>query len=211
MKRQDWIFLGICLVIISLLYFSNVREGFVSVNPLPTQADFDSAKMDSTYTKFAGTLTPTMQKIHDYIQNLPWSTPPDSSMIARMTASSGMAIMPIPLSQVTDIINGYSTKPTFAKALTDFNNLRPSNMKLPDSTLQNLITNGKTDFNNFSLENTGPAYALYKYIFGDEPSSTPSTPTSSSSQQPLTMYIPQPCSPSFKSIPGGAVDINCFN
>ena len=47
------------------------------------------------------------------------------------------------------------------------------------------------------------AYQLYKYVFGDDTS----TPTNS----PITMYIPQPCNPSFKSIPGGAVDVHCFN
>lgn len=213
MKRQDWIFLGVCLVIFGLLYFLTIREGFVSVNPIPTQADFDSAKLDSTYTKFAGTLTPTMQKIHDYIQNLPWATPKDDGMIARMTASSGMVIMPTPLSQVTDIINGYSTKPTFAKALSDFNNLRQGPNKFSDSQIQDIITNGKTEFNKLDLDNpAGPAYALYKYVFGDEPSSSPASPASAPVPAPsTTVNIPSPCHPGTRSIPGGYLETRCFN
>ena len=210
MKRQDWIFLGVIALILGLLYFSNLREGFVSVNPLPTQADFDSAKMDATYTNFTGTLTPTMQKIYDYIQNLPWATPKDSSMIARMTASSGMAIFPLPLSQVTDTINGYSTKPTFAKVVTDFNNLKSSNTKFSDSQLQFIIANGKTQFNTLEPNlPAGVAYALYKYVFGDEPSSSPaSAPIPAPS---TTVNIPSPCHPGTRSIPGGYLETRCFN
>jgi hypothetical protein len=210
MKRQDWIFLGVIAIILGLLYFSNMREGFVSVNPLPTQADIDSAKLDSTYTNFAGTLTPTMQKIHDYIQNLPWATPQGDSMIARMTASCLMTIFPLSLSQVTDAINGYSTKPTFAKVVTDFNNLRPPNNKFPDSQVQFIITNGKTQFNELEINlPAGLAYALYKYVFGDEPSSSPaSTPIPAPS---TTVNIPSPCHPGTRSIPGGYLETRCFN
>jgi hypothetical protein len=50
------------------------------------------------------------------------------------------------------------------------------------------------------------------------PSSTPSSTTSagppaasSSPNQPLTFYVPQPCKKEYKSIPGGSVELRCFD
>lgn len=50
------------------------------------------------------------------------------------------------------------------------------------------------------------------------PSSTPSSTTSagppaasSSPNQPLTFYVPQPCKQEYKSIPGGSVELRCFD
>jgi len=47
------------------------------------------------------------------------------------------------------------------------------------------------------------------------PSSTTTTAAppaaSSSPNQPLTFYIPQPCKNGYKSVPGGTVDLRCFD
>jgi len=49
------------------------------------------------------------------------------------------------------------------------------------------------------------------------PTSSPSTSTSappaasSSPNQPLTFYVPQPCKQEYKSVPGGSVELRCFD
>jgi hypothetical protein len=49
-----------------------------------------------------------------------------------------------------------------------------------------------------------------------EPTSAPTstvttTASPSSPNQPLTFYIPQPCKNEYKSIPGGSLEMRCFN
>jgi len=198
MKRQSWIFLGICLVIISLLYFSNVREGFVSVNPIPTVSDLMSigtVNFDGTIT---GTPSPTMQKVIDFIKNYKWNTPLKPNQQNRIADSIGIFYnFGVSYADLNTLITGYSTRPTFEQVVKDGNKL----MKQPlsDSNISTMIQNAPT---STDLD-TQIFYAAYVYIFGAD--------RSPSSQQPLAIYIPQPCSPSFKRIPGGALDINCFN
>ena len=42
-------------------------------------------------------------------------------------------------------------------------------------------------------------------------SSTTTTSKSGSPGQPYTFYVPQPCKSEYKSVPGGTVDLKCFN
>jgi hypothetical protein len=205
MKYRDHIiFLGLSLVVISLLYFFTTREGFASINPLPTLDDWKSMKGTNVDGSLIGTPSPTMQKVISFIKNYKWNKP------LQPNQENNIAISLIMFAELgltsyddfTKTINGYVNKPTFEQVVKDVNNLLKT--PFPDSVITTVTTNPQTS-NDFWTE---VFYASYKYIFGDEPSSAPS---SSSKQQPLTMYIPQPCSASFKSIPGGAVDIQCFN
>uniref|UniRef100_A0A6C0EQS6 Uncharacterized protein n=1 Tax=viral metagenome TaxID=1070528 RepID=A0A6C0EQS6_9ZZZZ len=199
MKYQDHIiFLGISLVIISLLYFFNIREGFVSVNPIPTGDDCKSigtVNVDGTIT---GTPSPTMQKVIDFIKSYNWSTPLKPNQQNRIADSiESFYGYSISYADLNTLITGYTTRPTFEQFVKDGNKL----LKQPrsDSNISAIIQNPQASNNEMF-------YAAYVYIFGSD-----SSPKSSSKQQPLTMYIPQPCSASFKSIPGGAVDIHCFD
>jgi hypothetical protein len=204
--RDHIIFLGLSLVIISLLYFSNIREGFVSVNPIPTLDDHNSIGSVNPDGTITGTPNSTMQKVIDFIKNYKWNTPLKPNQENRIADMiSFFYAFGISYENLNTLVNGYTTKPTFQQFANDVNKL--SKKPLPDSVISNIIQNSQMSSELF-LE---VYYAVYNYIFGDQPSSTTSNSKSSSTQQPLTMYIPQPCSPSFKSIPGGAVDINCFN
>lgn len=185
---RNSIFVIAALLILLFAVNMSSREGFVSVNPLPTSDDFKSAN--------TGSPTPTLQKIISYIKSITWSTPVTDNEINNLMFVLGLNLSDPGLDKTTNLINSYSTKPTFQQVLTDWNNLRTQ--KLPDSQIQSIIQTGPTE-NPPNITGNGMVYQIYTYVFG------------SSTQQPLTMYIPQPCSASFKSIPGGAVDIHCFN
>ena len=200
MKRRDWIFVGICLVIISLVYVSTVREGFVSVNPIPTDADVMSIGNVNTDDSITGTPTSTMQTVLKFIKNYTWNTPLQPNQENRLAKFGiGLFYLSVPYDTLNTLITGYTTKPTFEKVVNDVNKL--AKKPLPDSQISTIIQNPQT-----STElPTQMMYAAYVYIFGADSSSSPVP------MQPLTLYVSQPCTPSFKSIPGGAVDINCFN
>jgi len=200
MKRRDWIFIGICLVVILVVYVSNIREGFVSVNPIPTDADLMSMGTLNTDDSITGTPTSTMQSVLKFIKNYTWSTPLRPNQENRLAKYGiGFFYLDVPYDTLNTLLTGYTTKPTFEKVVNDVNKL--AKKPLPDSQISNIIQNAQTSTDL----GTQIFYAAYVYIFGADSSSKPA-PT-----QPLTMYISQPCTPSFKSIPGGAVDINCFN
>jgi len=199
MKRRDWIFVGICLVVISLLYFSTVREGFVSVNPIPTDADLMSMGTVNVDGSITGTPTSTMQTVIKFIKNYTWNPPLQPNQENRIANSIGMLYYGVPYETLNTLLTGYTTKPTFERVVNDVNKLAKN--PLPASQVSTIIQNSQTSTDL----NTQMFYAAYVYIFGTDSSSIPVP------MQPLTMYISQPCTPSFKSIPGGAVDINCFN
>ena len=205
MKRQDWIFLGVCLVIFGLLYFLTIREGFVSVNPLPTQADLDSFKYSSTSQTYVGTPTPTLQKILDFGKNLPWKsgTSDNDIVINTMNAINGG------FNTIPTIANKYTTRPSFQQVINDLSKENPNNDFFKNGIV---IQNGPTD-NQITPYSPGAWYAIYKYVFGDEPSSSPaSSPASAPVPAPsTTVNIPSPCHPGTRSIPGGYLETRCFN
>ena len=184
----------LCGFILTMRY----REGFSNVNPLPTVNDFTSINSSTP------TITPTMQKMIDYIKGITWSNQPTDDNIKNSMFSLGFILADPGLDKLSNLVTSYSTRPTFQQALTDWNNMRQN--KLPDSKIQDIIQTGPTE-NPPNLTGNGMVYKIYTYVFGED---TPATPNNTSSNQPLTLYIPQPCVPSFKSIPGGTVDIHCF-
>jgi hypothetical protein len=196
LDRQDIFIIGILLLALVML-FMTYREGFTSVNSIPTANDFTSINSSSP------TISPTMQKMIDYIKGITWSTQLTDDNIKNSMFSLGFILSDPGLDKLSTLVNGYSSRPTFQQALTDWNNLRTN--KLPDSKIQDIIQTGPTE-NPPSVTGNGMVYKIYTYIFGED-TSTNNAPQN----QPLTLYVPQPCTPSFKSIPGGAVDINCFN
>jgi len=131
-------------------------------------------------------------------------------------------------------IDSYTTQPTFRQAFKDLiviTNPKP----VSDSQIDEMLKRGDYKQNPPSHENVNSVmYQAYKYLFGEEgvpfPIATPPAPTAvptpplsaaplpqtipttrSTELQPLMMAVPQPCSAAFKSIPGGAVDVQCFN
>lgn len=199
MKRRDWIFVGICILVFSLLYVSTVREGFVSVNPIPTDADLMSMGTVNADGSITGTPTSTMQTVLKFIKNYTWNTPLQPNQENRLASGIGFFYLSVPYDTLNTLITGYTTKPTFEKVVNDVSKLLKK--PLPDSQISDFIQNSRTS-TDLGMQ---MGYAAYVYIFGADSSSSPVP------MQPLTLYVSQPCTPSFKSIPGGAVDINCFN
>jgi hypothetical protein len=206
MKRQDWILLGICVLLVSLLYFLEVREGFVSVNPIPTDVDCKSIGTVNVDGSITGTPSSTMEKVITFIKNYKWNIPLKPNQENRIADSISLFYENIvSYDKLNTLITGYSARPTFEQIVRDANKLMKQ--PLPDSNISTITQNPQTssDFTNEIF------YASYVYIFGTDSSSSSPPSAPAASQQSITMYIPQPCSASFKSIPGGAVDIQCFN
>ena len=67
-------------------------------------------------------------------------------------------------------------------------------------------TNGKiTSYSALTGDDKSKADIAYQYFYGSTPS-----PAASSSTQPMTLPIPSPCRPEYKSIPGGTMEFKCF-
>ena len=79
------------------------------------------------------------------------------------------------------------------------------------------VSNGKlTSYSQVTGDDKLSIDVVYSYFYGSSPSistssSTTPSPASSSSTQPMTLSVPSPCRPSYKSIPGGSMEFKCFS
>jgi hypothetical protein len=187
-KFNRYIILLVCVLALFLVALTmKSNEGFTSKNPLPTDADFESINGSSP------TVTPTMQKIIDYIKSIPWSK--TVSSINNLMFGVALIVADPGLDKITTLINSYSSRPTFGKALTDWNNLRKE--KLTDSKLQSIIQSGPTE-SQATLTESGGFYKAYTYVFGEDSGTTPTGGD-------------QSCKPEYKNVPGGTVETRCFD
>jgi hypothetical protein len=217
MKKQDWIFWGLVLVLVGFLLFRKSREGFASVNPIPTQDEWNSGIDGSS---------PNMQKLKSYIAGLPWPNGSPASFAIALVLNYVINDAG-GLSAINSWIASYTSRPTFKEAVEDFFGLLHN--PLSGSVPSQIISNGPTE-NPIGIN--GAWYAAYKYIFGNEPppsmsgKSTPSMSGKTSAPAPSLIGVPEaapskgtpismpsqsPCQPRFLSVPGGINEVRCFS
>jgi len=222
MKKMDMILLGIVCVVALLIYINrNVREHLTGqFIPSPTDA--------TGYPSTPGSTTFDNWFVPAYPQG---STDPTTYMqIAKATLwfvieySPNYAKATVPLSKddfYTDFLPVYNNT---IVVLADNVIPAPGASFVNDPTL---------------LASNAYAGLVYDYYYGPKsktpyvappatlgpiappPKPVAPTPTfgtsaappasSSSPNQPLTFYVPQPCKSEYKNVPGGSIEIRCFD
>ena len=190
MRRNKLILILIVLAIFLFVHMNSYVEGFTSVNPFPTDADLQSMGTNQT-------LSPTMQKVIDFIKNYKWNTAlkPNQEFLIAGSITIFYWFTATSYESLSNLIASYTTRPSFEQVVKDVNKL--IKQPLPDDTITKIIQNSQnsTDMDMQSL------YAAYIYVFGDASSG----PTSS------TTFVIPPCKRTTRSIPGGYLETNCFD
>jgi hypothetical protein len=228
MAKDKWIFLGIVVVLVLLFIVKPTREHLTGVT-IPSASDavaypnspgsttfdewfipnFPQGGMDTaTYLQ---TAKATLWFVQGYGANYTKATAPLS------TTDFYKDFMPIYNTELVAMYDNQVPAPTAVPA-TD-----PS--QLASNDYANAVyayyygPKSKTPYSapSSSLSPIAPKPAS----LAPKPSPAPSQSTmaansappasSSSPNQPLTFYIPQPCKTEYKSFPGGSVELRCFD
>lgn len=229
--KQDGIVIFFIIVVIVALFwiFGIFREGFTTVNNMLSDADAQSIAFNTNITPNASAF-----------QNWFWNTYPNiakydtsiTSIAQNLAAYAKLA--PQSMSGAPDLNDFYEQLATALSAGKD-----PMFARKPEDVAKSyVITNPSQDSTgiyanviySYYFGNTPPATAYVppaspapapapapatKPTPSPAPAPTPSpapTPApSSSSTQPMPLSIPSPCTPAYKSIPGGSIEFKCFN
>lgn len=228
LKQRDWILIAIVVVLVALVWKSGgFREGFTG-NPIPSQADIQSAGGSFSGGHFtpSGTPTYTMTAMVNWFKtNAPWPTGTTDNDILGLVSwpiaiAYGLVFNNNPqpfINFIQSMPSGGSVSDNVTKIVNFVNTTYPSKEPLRVDDFLPVVNQGqkpspqtKDDINLY--------YWFYVYVFG-KPGSSPSipatsstpSPASSSSTQPMTLSVPSPCRPEYKSIPGGSMEFKCFN
>lgn len=219
LKRGEWTLLVIFVVVLALIWSSGgFREMFTAINPALSKDDVNSIDMSPQNT------TGNAASFQQWV----WKTYPNiakyDTMIPAM-ASNVAAYGNVVMSNMqsgTPALNDFYTQLSTALQNPPFQTFTPQ-----DVATSYAITDPSKDTNRIY------ANAIYNYYFGNPPTPTPyvpptpppaappvappppkpsaPTPAASSSTQPMTLSVPSPCRPQYKSIPGGSMEFKCFN
>lgn len=219
MKRRgdsSWLLWGLLAVaVLAFVWYSGgMREMFTAINPALSKDDANSIDMSPQNT------TGNAASFQQWV----WKTYPNiakyDTMIPAM-ASNVAAYGNVVMSNMqsgTPALNDFYTQLSTALQNPPFQTFTPQ-----DVATSYGITDPSKDTNRIY------ANAIYNYYFGNPPTPTPyvpptpppaapaapkpsaPTPATSSSTQPMTVGIPAPCRPQYKSIPGGSMEFKCFS
>lgn len=183
----------IILVVIAflILFNSSNRENFTSLNPIITQADYDSLLNNRTPTANATILTNWWNK------------------------NTTMSIYDLPafaynLQHYGTIVPSLSGPPNvddfLRQIITTLDNGNQDQLEVVYNDYKAGLNSSTSWFSN----------AIYTYYFGTAPPAPPAPPAPSISGNTSSTIVPpkkstSPCYPEFKSIPGGTMEFRCFN
>jgi hypothetical protein len=221
MKRRgdsSWFLWGLLgVAILAFVWYSGgMREMFSSSNPVLSQADVDSMKT-SNGNYVGSPSTNALTAMNWAKSNIPWPSGTTDSQkqeiiyfnVATFYDIAGgdkfasfVSSLPSSVTPDTVIPQFY----TWLKANASF-----TGNETFTPTFIGLVKKGQPTVN--TIDDINWFYWLYVYLFGvpSSPSSSTPSPAASSSTQPMTVGIPTPCRPQYKSIPGGSMEFKCFS
>lgn len=225
-KQRDWIIIAVLVVVVALVWRSGgFRERFTSVNPMLSDADAQSIEFNPRNT--SGNAATFQQWFWNTYPNVAKYDMSISTIADNMAKYAKLA---------PDSVSGAPELNDFYTQLASALSSGVSSMFA--KTPQQIATSYA--ITDPSQDTTGIyANVIYKYYFGTTPAATPyvppkpspmsgistapkpspmdaktnpaPSPASSSSTQPMTVGIPSPCRPSYKSIPGGSMEFKCYD
>lgn len=217
MKQKEWmVVLGILAIVAFLWLSGGFRELFSGSNPVLSQADVDSTKM--TNGVYTGTPTTNALTAMNWAKtNIPWPANTSDTQKQEILGFNIAMLYQIVGDKFASFISSLPSSVTPDTVVPQFYTWLKANTSFSGNqdfvpTVIGLIKKGQPPVN--TIDDVNFFYWLYVYLFGvPSSSSTPSSPApaASSSTQPMTVGVPSPCHPSFKSIPGGSLEFKCFS
>lgn len=228
LKQRHWILIGILAIILALIWRSGGFREMFTGNPIPTMSDLNSisASFSNGKTTVTGTPSSTLTSVFNWVKaNVPFpSGTTDNDIYGAINMYVGMMFSEIfGNNDMTPFINFVSTIPAggsvtdnTTKILNFLNSTYDQRFSIAEGIQQ--INTGQPSPPTQIYEING-MYWAYVYLFGKPSSASPiaaktnstPSPASSSSTQPMTLSVPSPCRPSYKSIPGGSMEFKCFS
>lgn len=215
-KQKDWTPILVVVGILALVwFFGGFREGFTTVNPIITQADFQS------FQSYPRQLTPNATTL------LNWA---EANNVDMGNGFSQLSLNAYKYGQVAS--QSVSGTPTLNDFYVQFLNATDPGLTPNTPGFTEMINQIVSDYAlGTSASAPYQTQSVYKYYFGTAPppapyvpptptpsppssSSTPSTPPastpSSAPSSSSSVQIPTPCTSSYRSIPGGSMEFKCF-
>jgi hypothetical protein len=206
--------------IVALLWgLGGFREGFTG-NPIPTLTDFKSisGSFSGGHFTMSGTPSSTLTSVFNWFKaNVPFPTgTTDADIYGTVGLYGAMnSDFIFGTNDMTPFVNFVSAMPSggtvednMTKVINFVNTTYKQTLKASDFI--QTINAGQTSPVN-DISDINGTYWGYVYLFGKPGSPSTPSPASSSSTQPMTIGVPSPCRPSYKSIPGGSMEFKCFN
>lgn len=217
MKRNNgWLILLAVIGLFALIWMSGrFKEGFTG-NTLPTLEDANSAKWEFAnghFTPSSGTPSPTMINIANWFKtNAPWPTTTTLNDIAgAISFPVSMAYNfifkqnPQPfINFIQSMPSGGSVSDNVTKIVNFVNTTYSPSQPIDPNEFITAINKGQPPSPQV-ISDVNLYYWTYVYLFGK-----PDSSTTTNSIPNNTPPAPTPCTPFYRSIPGGSLETRCF-